>query len=61
MTTNTKRTLVALIPLGVLMSLLALDIAIFGADSILGGSQVTLLVASGVCIGLSTWLYKTPW
>ena len=56
-----KRTLVALIPLGVLMSLLALDIAIFGADSILGGSQVTLLIASGVCIGLSTWLYKTPW
>ena len=59
--TDTKRTLIALIPLGVLMALLALDIAIFGADSILGASQVSLLVASGVCIALSVWRYKIPW
>ena len=56
-----KRTLIALIPLGVLIFLLALDISIFGADSILGASQVALLVAAGVAIGLSMWLYKTPW
>ena len=59
--TAAKRTLIALIPLGVLMALLALDIAIFGADSILGASQVSLLLASGVCIALSTWLYKSRW
>ncbi len=59
--TDTKRTLIALIPLGVLMALLALDIAIFGADSILGASQVSLLVASGVCIALSVWLYGSRW
>ena len=59
--TATKRTLIALIPLGVLMALLALDIAIFGADSILGASQVSLLVASGVCIALSVWLYGSRW
>jgi NhaC family Na+:H+ antiporter len=58
---NLKRTLIALIPLGVLIGLLALDISIFGADSILGASQVALLVAAGVAIGLSMWLYKTPW
>jgi NhaC family Na+:H+ antiporter len=56
-----KRTLIALIPLGVLMGLLALDIAIFGADSILGASQVSLLLASGVCIALSVGLYKSRW
>ena len=56
-----KRTLIALIPLGVLMGLLALDIAIFGADSILGASQVSLLAASGVCVALSGWLYRIPW
>ena len=56
-----KRTLIALIPLGVLIVLLVLNISVFGADSILGPSQVVLLVASGVCIGLSMWLYKTPW
>ncbi|MDY6417601.1 MAG: Na+/H+ antiporter NhaC family protein [Bacteroidales bacterium] len=59
--TATKRTLIALIPLGVLMALLALDIAIFGADSILGASQVSLLLASGVCVALSVGLYKARW
>ena len=61
MQTETKRTLIALIPIAVLVVLLALDISIFGADSILGASQVALLVAAGVSIGLSMWLYKTPW
>ena len=56
-----KRTLLALIPLGVLIFLLALDISIFGADSILGASQVALLAAAGVAIALSMWVYKIPW
>ena len=49
MKTNLKRTLLALIPLGVLILLLALDISIFGADSILGAwsscgmTQATIL------------------
>ena len=59
--TNLKRTIIAFIPITVLMVLLALDIAIFGADSILGASQVALLVASGVCVWLSMWFHKTPW
>ena len=58
---QTKRTLLALVPLAVLVALLALDIAIFGSDSILGASQVALLAASGVCIALAAWRYKTPW
>jgi NhaC family Na+:H+ antiporter len=61
MKTNLKRTLVALIPLGVLVVLLALDISIFGADSILGASQVALLTAAGVAVWLGMWLYKIPW
>ena len=56
-----RRILIALVPLLVLMAILALDIAIFGADSILGASQVALLVAAGVCIWLSMWLYRQPW
>ena len=58
---NAKRTVLAFIPLVVLMTLLALTISVFGADSILGASQVVLLVASGVCVWLSMWQYKTPW
>ena len=61
MNTNSKRTLLALVPLAVLILLLSLDISIFGADSILGASQVALLTGAGVCIGLSMWLYKIPW
>ena len=52
MKTNLKRTLIALIPLAVLVVLLALDISIFGADSILGASQVALLASAGVCFCL---------
>ena len=61
MITNAKRTWIALVPLAVLVVLLVLNISIFGSDAILGASQVALLVAAGVCIGLSMWLYKTPW
>ena len=55
------KTLIALIPVLVLTGLLALDIGIFGSDAILGASQVSLLVATGVCVWLSMWCYKTPW
>ena len=61
MTGQRKRTLVALVPIVVLVAILAADIAVFGADSILGASQVALLAAGGVCIALSAWLYKTSW
>ena len=56
-----KNIVIALIPLVVLVGLLSLDISIFGSDAILGASQVSLLVATGVCVWLSMWLYKTPW
>ena len=59
--TDRQRTLIALVPLGVLVVLLATTIVIWGADSIAGSSQVALLVGAGVCMALSTWLYKTPW
>ena len=61
MVSSRKRILVALVPVAVLVAILALDISVFGADSILGASQVALLVAGGVCIALSALLYKTPW
>ena len=60
-TKDRGRTVIALIPIVLLVGLLALDISIFGSDAILGASQVSLLVASGVCVWLSMWLYKTPW
>ena len=61
MKTNVKRTLLALLPLSVLVLLLSLDISIFGADSILGASQVALIAAAAVSVAISVWIYKTPW
>ena len=55
------RTSVSLAPIIVLIVTLAVNITIFGSDSILGASQVALLLASGVCIWLSMWIFKTPW
>ena len=55
------RRLVALIPIAVLIALQVVNIIVFGADAILGPSQVALLVAAGVCVVLALCLYKTPW
>lgn len=56
-----SRTLIALVPLAVLVGLLAVDLSIFGADSILGASQVALLAAAGVAAAIGMWIYKMPW
>ena len=55
------RTAISLVPVLVLVVLLAINIGIFGSDSILGASQVALLASAGVCILLASWLFKTPW
>ena len=56
-----SNTLISLVPLAVLVSLLAVDIGIFGSDAIMGASQVSLLLAAGVCVWLAMWRFKTPW
>ncbi len=52
---------ISLIPVLILVAMLALNISIFGSDAILGASQVALLVAAGLAVWLSMWLFKTPW
>ena len=52
---------VSLIPLLVLIGLLFLVVRIFGADALDGGSQVALLLASGVVIAIAMLGYKVPW
>ena len=55
------RPLVATIPLVVLIGLLAVIIALFGSDSLSGGSQVSLLAAMAVCVFISMVFYRKPW
>ncbi len=53
--------LIATIPLVVLIGLLAVVIALFGSDSLSGGSQVSLLIGSAVCVFISMVFYREPW
>ena len=52
---------ISLIPILILVTLLALNISIFGSDAILGASQVALLFSAGVAIWLAMWLFQGPW
>lgn len=52
---------ISLIPILILVTLLALNISIFGSDAILGASQVALLFSAGVAMWLAMWLFKVPW
>ena len=53
--------LVSLIPVIVLIGLLAIVIMIFGSDSLLGGSQIALLLGLAVCMLISMTFYHIPW
>ncbi len=53
--------LVSAIPLVVLIGLLAIVIALFGSDSLSGGSQIALLMGMAVCVFISMVFYRVPW
>lgn len=52
---------IAFIPILTLVTLVALAIILFGDESLNGGNQIALLIATGVCVCLSMWVYKSPW
>ena len=58
---HSVRMLLSLVPVLVLITLLAVNIGIFGSDAILGASQVALLASAGVCVLLASTCFKTPW
>jgi NhaC family Na+:H+ antiporter len=53
--------LVSLIPFIVLVAVLTVVIKVFGADALEGGSQVSLLFATGVTVAISMIFYRVPW
>ena len=53
--------LIAVIPIVVLIGFLAVVIALFGSDSLSGGSQIALLMGMAVCVCISMSVYRTPW
>lgn len=59
MTQKLPHPLISTIPLIVLVAMISLTIYIFGTNALGGGSQVSLLIATGVCACLSMGIYKT--
>ena len=55
------RPVVAVIPVVVLIGLLGVSLALFGSDSLSGGSQMALLLGTAVCVLISTVFYRVPW
>lgn len=60
-TTRRPSIAVSTIPLLVLIAMLALTIKLFGGDAIAGGSQLSLLTASAVCVSIAIICYKCSW
>ena len=58
---NYPHPLVAIIPVVVLIVFLAIVIALFGSDSLSGGSQIALLMGMAVCVCISMGFYRIPW
>ena len=61
MSDQSPRPIVSAIPLLVLVALLVFVIAVFGSDSLNGGSQVALLLAMAVCVTISMTVYRMSW
>lgn len=51
----------SLLPIAILVALLALTIHIFGSDALGGGSQISLLLATGVCVAIGMGVLHKPW
>ena len=51
----------SLLPIVILVGLLALTIYIFGSDALGGGSQVSLLMATGICVLIGMGVLRRPW
>lgn len=56
-----KRILISLLPILTLIALLFITIRIFGNEALNGGSQVSLLISTGVCCFISIFIFRKPW
>lgn len=53
--------LVSLLPIAFLVGMLFATIHTFGSDSLSGGSQVSLLTTTAICIFIGMAFYRIPW
>lgn len=53
--------IVSLLPIVILVGMLFATIRTFGSDALSGGSQVSLLTTTAVCIFIGITFYRIPW
>ena len=61
MTNKKPSAIISALPLLTLVAMVAMSITIFGSDALNGASQVSLMMATAVCICLAMTIYKKPW
>lgn len=58
---KTVNPFVSLLPIIVLILMMVVVVILFGNDALSGGSQISLLVSTALCICISLWYYDIPW
>ena len=53
--------LVSLFPIAFLIGMLFATIHTFGSDALSGGSQISLLATTGMCVFIGMAFYRIPW
>lgn len=53
--------LVSLFPIAFLVGMLFATIHTFGSDALSGGSQISLLATTGMCVFIGMTFYRIPW
>ncbi|MEE3415054.1 MAG: sodium:proton antiporter, partial [Prevotella sp.] len=56
-----QRIILSLTPVIFLIALLAIVIRIYGTEALDGGSQMALILATGVCALIAVFYFKVPW
>ena len=56
-----ENTLVSLFPIAFLVGMLFATIHTFGSDALSGGSQISLLATTGMCVFIGMAFYRIPW
>ena len=53
--------LVSFLPIVLLIGMLFATIRTFGSDALSGGSQISLLTTTAVCVFIGVTFYRIPW
>ena len=56
-----SKLIIACVPLVILVALISVVVSIFGDETLSGASQISLIVATAVCLSIGLWQKTTTW